>query len=219
MKLNKQIRKTILETKEQKEKFLIEQSLVKKRLEMITGDVKTVDDYNKLSETKQLKLNFVILQELSFLQENSLINEQADFASIIKDLFGGLFGSGVETIAEPVLGKILESLGFSGKLKNFIVSFITSKPSELISAMKDCKVLTKLISESLVEAIVMSMMEEHGASGKGPSLLRNLIGGAIKSNSFVTQLESQLSTTVCGLFDGFTQNAKAIQDKISNVTK
>ncbi len=66
MKLNKQIRKTILETKEQKEKFLIEQSLVKKRLEMIIGDVKTVDDYNKLSETKQLKLNFVLLFQESF---------------------------------------------------------------------------------------------------------------------------------------------------------
>jgi phospholipid N-methyltransferase len=60
MKLNKQIRKTILETKEQKEKFLIEQSLVKKRLEMIVSNVKTIDDYNKLSETKQLKLNCVI---------------------------------------------------------------------------------------------------------------------------------------------------------------
>jgi hypothetical protein len=219
MKLNKQIRRTILETKEQKEKFLIEQSLVKKRIEMIVGNVKTIDDYNNLSEAKQLKLNFVILQELSFLQESSLINEQADFASIIKDLFGGLFGSGVETIAEPVLGKILESLGFTGQLKNFIISFITSKPSELINAMKDCKVLTKLISESIVEAIAMSMMEEQGASGKGPSLLRNLIGGAIKSNSFVVQLESQLSTTVCGLFNQFTQNAKSIQDKISNVTK
>jgi hypothetical protein len=145
MKLNKQIRKTILETKEQKEKFLIEQSLVKKRLEMIVSNVKTVDDYNKLSEAKQLKLNFKILQELSFLQENSLINEQADFGSIIKDLFGGLFGSGVETIAEPVIGKILDSLGFKGKLKNFLVSFITSKPSDLINAMKDCKLLTKLI--------------------------------------------------------------------------
>jgi hypothetical protein len=219
MKLNKQIRRTILETKEQKEKFLIEQSLVKKRIEMIVGNVKTIDDYNSLSEAKQLKLNFVILQELSFLQENSLINEQADFGSIIKDLFGGLFGSGVETIAEPVLGKILESLGFTGQLKNFIVSFITSKPSELINAMKDCKVLTKLISESIVESIAMSMMEEQGASGKGPALLRNLIGGAIKSNSFVVQLESQLSTTICGLFNQFTQNAKAIQDKISNVTK
>ena len=47
MKLNKQIRKTILETQEQKEKFLIEQSLIKKRLEMITSNIKTTDDYNK----------------------------------------------------------------------------------------------------------------------------------------------------------------------------
>ena len=91
---------------------------------MIVSNVKTIDDYNKLSETKQLKLNFTILQELSFLQENSLINEQADFASIIKDLFGGLFGGGVETIAEPVIGKILDSLGFKGKLKNFLISFL-----------------------------------------------------------------------------------------------
>jgi hypothetical protein len=217
MKLNKQIRKTILETKEQKEKFLIEQSLVKKRLEMIAGDIKTIDDYNKLSESKQLKLNFVILQELSFLQENSLINEQADFGSIIKDLFGGLFGSGVETIAEPVLGKVLEGIGFTGKLKNFIISFITSKPSELVAAMKDCKILTKLIAESIAESIVMSMMEEQGAGGKGPSLIRNLIGGQIKSNSFIKQLESQLASTICGLFSGFTKNAQAVKDKLTAV--
>jgi hypothetical protein len=219
MKLNKQIRKTILETQEQKEKFLIEQSLIKKRLEMITSNVKTIDDYNKLSEAKQLKLNFAILQELSFLQENSLINEQADFASIIKNLFGGLFGSGVETIAEPVIGKILEGIGFTGKLKNFLVSFMTSRPSDLINAMKDCKLLTRLVSESIVEGIAMSMMEEQGAGGKGPSLLRNLIGGAMKSNSFISQLESQLATSICGLFNGFTKNAKAVQDKLTSVTK
>jgi hypothetical protein len=108
---------------------------------------------------------------------------------------------------------------FKGKLKNFLVSFITSKPSDLINAMKDCKLLTKLISESIVEGMVMSMMEERGASGKGPSLIRNLIGGAMKSNSFIAQLESQLSTSVCGIFNGFTQNAKAIQDKLSSTTK
>lgn len=219
MKLNKQIRKTILETQEQQEKFLIEQSLVKKRLEMIASNVKTIDDYNKLSEAKQLKLNFTILQELSFLQENSLINEQTDFASIIKNLFGGLFGSGVETIAEPVIGKILEGIGFTGNLKNFLVSFMTSRPSDLINAMKDCKLLTRLISESIVEGMTISMMESQGAGGKGPSLIRNLIGGAMKSNSFIAQLESQLATSVCGLFNGFTKNAKAVQDKLTSVTK
>ena len=216
MKLNKQIRRTILETKEQKEKFLIEQNLIKKRLEMVIGDVKNVEQYKNLSEDKQIKLSFSILQELSFLQENSLINEQADFASIIKDLFGGLLGSSVETIAEPMIGKIIESLGFTGNIKNILVSFITSRPSELISAMKDCKILTRLIAESIVEGMVMSMMQEQGAGGKGPALLRNLIGGAMKSNSFISQLESQLSTSVCGLFNSFAQNAKSIQDKLTS---
>jgi hypothetical protein len=41
----------------------------------------------------------------------------------------------------------------------------------------------------------------------------------MKSNSFIAQLESQLSTSVCGIFNGFTQNAKAIQDKLSSTTK
>jgi hypothetical protein len=216
MKLNKQIRKKILETKEQKEKFLIEQSLIKKRLEMIVGNVKTIEDFNGLSETKQIKLSFSLLQELSFLKENSLINEQADFGSIIKDLFGGLLGSSVETIAEPMVGKIIESLGFKGNVKNVLVSFITSRPSELISAMKDCKILTKLVAESIVEGMTMSMMEEQGADGKGPALLRNLIGGLMKSNTFVSQLESQLSTSVCGLFNTFAQNAKSVKDKIAS---
>lgn len=216
MKLNKQIRKKILETKEQKEKFLIEQNLIKKRLEMIIGDIKTIEDFNGLSETKKIKLSFSLLQELSFLEENSLINEQADFASIIKNLFGSLLGSSVETIAEPIVGKILDSLEFKGTFKNFLVSFITSRPSDLISAMKDCKMLTRLIAESIVEAMTMSMMQEQGAGGKGPALLRNLIGGTIKSNEFISQLETKLSTIVCGLFNTFAQNAKAVQDKLTS---
>lgn len=216
MKLNKQIRKKILETKEQKEKFLIEQSLIKKRLEMIVGNVKTIEDFNGLSETKKIKLSFSLLQELSFLEENNLISEQADFASIIKNLFGSLLGSSVETIAEPIVGKILDSLEFKGTFKNFLVSFITSRPSDLVSAMKDCKMLTKLIAESIVEAMTMSMMEEQGAGGKGPALLRNLIGGTIKSNEFISQLETKLSTIVCGLFNTFFQNAKAVQDKLTS---
>ena len=50
--LDKTIKKTILETKERKEKLLIEESLVKSRIMMIVESEDNIKNFHSLSESK-----------------------------------------------------------------------------------------------------------------------------------------------------------------------
>ena len=60
--LYKKIKKSLIETKERKEKKLINESLIKNRLSMIVKNVKTIEHFNNLSEDKKLKLSVNFLQ-------------------------------------------------------------------------------------------------------------------------------------------------------------
>jgi hypothetical protein len=73
--LEKKVRKSLIETKEKKEKQLIEESLIKNRFSMLFEGITCEDDFKSLSESKQLKLSVKFIQEMSFLQENGLIVE------------------------------------------------------------------------------------------------------------------------------------------------
>ena len=74
--LEKQIKKSLIETKEKKERRLIEESLVKNRISIITEGITNIDDFNRLSENKKLKMSIKFLQEMSYLETNRLITEQ-----------------------------------------------------------------------------------------------------------------------------------------------
>lgn len=211
--LKKEIRKSLVETKEKKERLLIEERLVKNRLAIIFNNVKTTNDFNKLSESKKNKLRFKIMEELSTLEHNGLITEQ-DLGGVLQSLLGGVFGNVTQTIFEPMLNSILSGLGLDGFFKNFLISYLTSRPSEVIKSFRDCRLMTKLISEGLVEAMVMTIQKEKGFGGFGYDLVRNSLGSAIKSNTFIQGIEKGLGDTVCGLFSKYTDNAKNVVEKL-----
>lgn len=212
--LEKEVRKVLIETLEKKEKRLIEESLIKNRISMITENVKTIKDFNSLSDHKKFKLSVNLIQELSFLEKNQLLNEQ-NFSSVLKSIFGGAFGNITQTLFEPFIEKILSGLGFKeGYLRNFLVSFLTSRPSDVIRAFGDCKLMTKLVSEGIIESIVKTTQEEYGYSGAGYDLIRNTMGDVIRNVDFVNGLESGLQNTVCSLVGKFTKNAQNIAEKL-----
>ena len=74
--LEKKVRKSLIETKERKEKLLIEETLIKNRLSIILEGVNSDKEFKSLSEKKQLRISSKFIQELSYLQETKLINEQ-----------------------------------------------------------------------------------------------------------------------------------------------
>jgi len=58
--LKKEIKKSILETKERKEKLLIEQKLVESRIMMIIESKDNIKKFKRLSEEKQQKMAYAL---------------------------------------------------------------------------------------------------------------------------------------------------------------
>ena len=185
----------------------------KSRLLVLVEHIQNENDFNDLTEDKKAQLSYSILSELSYLESNGLISE-VDLSSVFKSLFGGFFGNVTQTIFEPLIGKIVTPLFGEGFMSNFIISYLTSRPSEVIKSMSDCKLMTKLIAESVVEAMAMSLQRQKGFDAPGYSFLRNTLGGVIEGTEFVQGIETSLSSTVCGLFDKFVGNAEKVKSKL-----
>ena len=207
--LNKDIRKKLLEEKQKKNSQLIESKIVESRLSIILGPR---EKFESLDEEKKLKTIFEFLSEVRNLDEKGLINEQ--FGEILGKLFGQTPSGVTQAFVEPLIGSLLGWFGSGGYFKDFVTSFIVSDPGRLARATKDCKELTKLIAESLAEALAVMLQRAQGLEGKGHSILRNVLGGAIKETTFVSSLEEKLSEGVCGLFDKYSGNAENVLNKI-----
>jgi hypothetical protein len=207
--LKKEIRNRLLEQKVKKESQLIESKIVESRLSII---ISSKESFDSLSEEKKAKVVFEFFSEMRVLQEQGLISEQ--FGEILGKLFGQAPSGITQAFVEPLVSSILGWFGLSGYFLQFVTSFIVSDPARLARATKDCKELTKLIAEALSEAMVIMIQQSQGLEGKGHSILRNTLGGAIKETTFVQSLEEKLSEGVCGLFDKYTGNAENVLDKI-----
>jgi len=210
--LKNKIKRSIIETKERKEKLLIEQRLVESRIMIIVESESNAKNFHSLSEDKQQKIMYSLLAEINYLDEQGMINEQLwDF---LGKIFGNSFGGAVETIVEPLVNSLLSSLGLGGYFKNFLVSFITTNPLELAKALKSCEALTTLIANSLSEAVFMMIQKDKGLSGDGYTFIRNALGGVVKDTKFANSLEKQLSGIVCELFGKMNDKASGVYDKL-----
>ena len=126
--LEQKVRQSLMEVKEQKEKNLIKENLVKNRLLVLVEHIKSEDEFNRLSDNKKSQLSFNVLQELSYLESNGLISEQ-DLGGALKSVFGGFFGNATQTFFEPILGKFIIPIFGEGFMSNFIISYLTSRIS------------------------------------------------------------------------------------------
>jgi len=212
--LKNNIRKSLLETKERKERLLIERKLIENRLSIIVERVKTKDSFKSQSKKNQLKISAKFIQELSYLKNVGLLNE-ANLTNSLQSIFGNSFGNITETMFEPILNVILKKLGFGdGSFKNFIVSSLTSSPIDLVDAFSDCKVMTKLLVKSIIEAQVMVLQNEAGLSGVGLDFMRNTLGSLVNDERMVKELEDKLSMNVCELINNFINKAESIKDTL-----
>ena len=71
MKLDKKIKKKLLETKEQKDKLIIEQEIVRSRFMMIFESEDNIKNWDSLSEEKNLKL--VVNFYKKYLTNNKMV--------------------------------------------------------------------------------------------------------------------------------------------------
>lgn len=212
--LKNKVKKILIETKEKKEKLFISESIIKSRIDILFEGVKNEDDFRKLSKKNQLKLSISFLHEMSYLQTSGLINENTDLGSSLKSMFGGAFNSVAQTMVEPFINKILTSLGIEGFMKNVMTSYLTSNPVEIIKSFSDCKLMTKLVSRSIVEGLVMSLQNKKGYDGMAMNLVRNQLGQMIQSTEFGSKIEDSLSSVICSMMSKFGKNTENVLGKL-----
>jgi hypothetical protein len=214
MELKKQIRKKIVETKEQKEKKIIEEGLVISRILMVVESEDKVRNYKSLSISERIDLSIDLLEEIGQLQDQGLINE--GLGDLLNKIFGGAWSGLLQTFVEPLVNSILSGLGMEdGFFKNSLVSFFTKSPGRLAKALRgDCKELTGLVVESIVEGFAMKLMQDKGMSSGGWAFLRNAINDGIHSTDFVRSLENSMESTICDLFNKLTGKASEVVDKL-----
>jgi hypothetical protein len=219
MKLDKKIKRKLLETKEQKDKLIIEQEIVRSRLMMIFESEDNIKNWDNLSDKKRLKISCKFLQEISFQQQNGVINE--GFLDVITSIFGTSVGGGFgQAILEPAVSWILSGLGMkkNSYIKKFVVSFLTKKEG-FWNYLKDCKTLTKGIAESIAEAVVKEVQVGTGTGGFWMDAVRNTLGDWLSpkpgdTTGFVGSIEKEIETVVCGYWNKATGNATNLLTKL-----
>jgi hypothetical protein len=212
MGLKKVIKKSLKETKVQKETILIEQKIVQSRLRMIVENF-SEDKFKTLSEKEQGRICVLFLMEMSSLNDEGLLTE--NFIDTLKNIFGAAFWSVPEAFTEKALNSLLGSLGFpDNSIRKFLVSFFATNPSELLKAFKDCRVLTKHIVRAIGESLIMNLQQSKGMGGTGMDIVRNALQNELQNLDFLKKLEETLSGSVCQVFDKYSGNAKEVLDKL-----
>jgi len=211
--MKKEIKKALIEAKEKKERRLIEDSLIKSRIMMIVESENNIKNFDSLPEKKKRKIADGILKEM-ISQDDQILNE--GLWDAITSLFGSSFSGLAQMIGEPIVNSILGALGMEdGYFKSVMISFFTKNWGRLAKALKgDCKELTGLVAESLVEGMVIQLANSKGMTGAGYTFLRNTLEDALHSTSFIQGLENSLESTVCGLLNKFTSKATEVASNL-----
>jgi hypothetical protein len=213
--LERKVRKSLMEVKEQKERNLIKENLVKTRLSVLAESIKSKGDFNLLSENKQIQISFNVIQELSYLESSGLLSE-ADLGGALNSIFGGFFGNATQTFFEPIIKKFIVPLFGEGFFTDFLVSYLTSRPSEIVKSFNDCKLMTNLIAQGISESIVMQIQKNAGLTGPGYNFIRNTVGDVLSGTEFTSRIEDGLEGKICGILDGFSGNAEKVISKLKS---
>lgn len=209
--LRKEIRKTLIETKREKEDLLIENTIIESRILMV-ADKKTLSNFNKLKESEKNRIADNLFVEIVELSKLGLISEQEKgFGDVLKSIFGSSLSGVWQMIMERMVNWLLTALGMEdGYIKKILVSYISSHPIDAIKSLSDCKLMTKLLVEATIEGLIMEYKQSQGWTGVFADTLRNTVIEALESTDTVQKLTAALTDTVCSLVDKLMGNAKGV---------
>lgn len=212
------LKKHIEIIKEENERKQVSKVIVESRLRELIGGTDFFDRFNNLSEDKKVVVAVQIFTELNNLESYGLL-EESDLWSGLKKLFGGLtgmVGSGLETLAEPIVSKALQYIGFDPNWywSKVVVSYLTTNPAELIRSFTSCEKFSALLSKALVEAFVMELQSQSSiANNVVVSFMRNAIANSLKG--YTDELADELGKTLCQFFDKLTSNVSNLTTQLS----
>jgi len=206
------VKKAILETKERKEKLLIEQNLVKKRIIMVFESENNIKKFSSLSKAKREKIAYKLVSEINYLKETNMLNE--DLKDFMSKIFGNNLTSVFQTIVEPMVSSLVKSLDLADYFKDSLITSISSDPTRFSQSLRSCDELSKLVSESLSDAIHNRILQQTGSEGIETKFLNNVLADAVKDPKFSENIHQQISSKVCDLFDSMSEKASQIYDKL-----
>jgi hypothetical protein len=210
--LKTKVKQAILETKEKKEKLLIEQSLVKKRIFMIFESEDNIKNFNSLPKLKQEKIAYKLVSEIKYLQETNLLNEQ------LKDFLGKIFGNGFtgifQTIINPMVDSLMKSLDLADYFKESLKSYLSSDPTRFSQSLQSCDELTKLVAESLSDAIHKRIVQQSGDVAIESKFLNSALSDAVQDQRFSENVQRKISDIGCDLFNVMSEKASKVYDKL-----
>lgn len=217
--LKNEIRKTLVETKKNKENKIIESKIVKSRINAILESTPDFKSFKKLPFERQWEIGVPLMQEIAYLKELGVDDDLLITEGGIWDLLGSIFGTGMsagsETIFEALLSSLLKKLGFTGFIADAVVFFFSRNPVKIFESFKDCRALSKNLAQAITEAYILKLQREYNISGKGMDFIRNALMETLENSDFGAKLADQFAQFVCGFYDTIAGKGKEVMSAIN----
>jgi hypothetical protein len=222
MKTN--LKKTLLEKKQEKSNLLIESKIINNRF-AILGEgrvIKSVDDQVRLVEDIIVEMNYMVSQGYT----SQVINEG------LFSFLGGLFGDSLKSVpavfGEYIASWLTKTLGIpeGSFMQSAIVALVGNlNMADYDKFFTDCRFASNKIADSLIEGYLLQMQQKsqstsQGASGFITSALRNAVSDYFleQKDGIIQKLQDMIGDFICPKLGKVTSTisdvAKDIKDKV-----
>jgi hypothetical protein len=214
--LNEIIKKSLVETKEKKQRILQESKIIKTRFKMI------LESGNYKSKKGIEDVYVSILSEMIYLHkqnfDSKLMSESAEHVfGVLGNLFDKPKSHIIDSFKEKGVEWILNKLGLEENtyLKNYLVTTLgNTSTADVPKLFTDCNFLTRKMAESVPEAYLRQLEYEKGMGTNFMDIVRNGLFDVIKTSDLTERLESNLSSIICPLVDRMSSK---FSEKLNNM--
>ena len=109
---------------------------------------------------------------------------------------------------------LMKSLELSDYFKDSIISYLSSDPTKFSQALRSCDELSKLVADSLSDALDKRIQQQTGFDSQESKFINGALSDAIKEPRFSENLERRINSVVCDLFDTINDKAKKVYEKL-----
>ena len=203
MSLVKTIKKTIVETKENKKRLIQESKIVKTRFNIILESSKLKSKKDISDVLINVLIEMVYLDKQGFNDKVIAENASSVF-NVIGNLLGGSTNSVIEAFREKGVKYILGQLGLgdNSALRNYMTTALENTDlKDVPKLFSDCDFLTKKISEAVPESYLRQLEMEESMGGEFSDIVKKTLHGVIKDSDFSDRLETRIHSVICPLVD------------------
>lgn len=213
--LKNKIHKTLLETKENKKKTILENKIVTNRFKIILEDTSMFKNKNKQKLFSQLTSEVSYLKTQGFNKE--MINE--GLIDIIKSLFGDKSDVIFTTWKDQGVNWLIDKLGvshdeeLSDKIKSKFSNVLTSEIPELFT---DCDKVTDMVVDAMIEVFQENLKNGDSNGSEASRILQDSVLEMTSHENFQDSIEIKLKNTICPLLSKISSNMSNQENEIKS---